>query len=166
MPFLILCQSIGADNWLCRYSFLMSFISRSFVQRQKRIAIYHVKKLVKDSQLWKQTLSILPDFLENWHFISHFVWKSTKTLELLKIFDELFDVINGEPFLMLYKTSAIMLKNSTGLWFYISIKSLVRILSKFFDIIKLRGKELFYQTLSLMDKIFSKRIIVRTRRIR
>ena len=26
-------------------------ISRSFVQRQKRIAIYHVKKFVKDSQL-------------------------------------------------------------------------------------------------------------------
>jgi len=73
---------------------------------KKRIAIYHVKKFVKDSQLWKQTLSILPDFLENWHFISHFVWKSTKTLELLRIFDELFDVINGEPFLTLYKTSA------------------------------------------------------------
>ena len=82
-------------------------ISGSFVQRQKRIAIYHVKKFVKDSQLWKQTLSILPDFLENWHFISHFVWKSTKTLELLRIFDKLFDVINGEPFLTLYKTSAI-----------------------------------------------------------
>ena len=82
------------------------FKSGSFVQRQKRIAIYHVKKFVKDSQLWKQTLSILPDFLENWHFISHFVWKSTKTLELLRIFDELFDVINGEPFLTLYKTSA------------------------------------------------------------
>ena len=86
----------------------MSRISGSFVQRQKRIAIYHVKKFVKDSQLWKQTLSILPDFLENWHFISHFVWKSTKTLELLRIFDELFDVINGEPFLTLYKTSAIV----------------------------------------------------------
>ena len=83
-----------------------SAISGSFVQRQKRIAIYHVKKLVKDSQLWKQTLSILPDSLENWHFISHFVWKSTKTLELLRIFDELFDVINGDPFLTLYKTSA------------------------------------------------------------
>ena len=80
--------------------------SGSFVQRQKRITIYHVKKFVKDSQLWQQTLSILPDFLENWHFISHFVWKSTKTLELLRIFDELFDVINGEPFLTLYKTSA------------------------------------------------------------
>ena len=50
--------------------------------------------------------SILPDFLENWHFISHFVWKSTKTLELLRIFDKLFDVINGEPFLTLCKTSA------------------------------------------------------------
>ena len=84
-------------------------ISRSFVQRQKRIAIDHVKKFVKDSQLWKQTLSILPDFLENWHFISHFVWKSTKTLELLRIFDELFDVINGEPFLTLYKTSAYLI---------------------------------------------------------
>ena len=82
--------------------------SGSFV-RQKRIAIYHVKKFVKDSQLWKQTLSILPDFLENWHFISHFVWKSTKTQELLRIFDELFDVINGEPFLTLYKTSALWL---------------------------------------------------------
>ena len=42
----------------------------------------------------KYTLSILPDFLENWHSISHFVWKSTKTLELLRIFEELFDVIN------------------------------------------------------------------------
>ena len=72
--------------------------SGSFVQRQKWIAIYHVKKFVKESQLWKQTLSILPEFLKNWHFMSHFVWKSTKTLELLRIFDELFDVINGEPF--------------------------------------------------------------------
>ena len=81
-------------------------ISRSFVQRQKRIAIYHVKKFVKESQLWKQTLSILPDFLENWHFLSHFVWKSTKTLKLLRIFDEIFDVINGDPFLTLHKTSA------------------------------------------------------------
>ena len=80
--------------------------SGSFVQRQKRIAIYHVKKFVKESQLWKQTLSILPDFLENWHFLSHFVWKSTKTLKLLRIFDEIFDVINGDPFLTLYKTSA------------------------------------------------------------
>ena len=51
--------------------------------------------------------SILPDFLENWHFLSHFVWKSTKTLKLLRIFDEIFDVINGDPFLTLYKTSAI-----------------------------------------------------------
>ena len=85
---------------------LSETVSGSFVQRQKRIAIYHVKKFVKDSQLWKQTLSILPDFLENWHFISHFVWKSTKTLELLRIFDELFDVRNGKPFLTLYKTSA------------------------------------------------------------
>ena len=86
--------------------FMIHRYSGSFVQRQKWIAIYHVKKFVKDSQLWKQTLSILPDFLENWHFISHFVWKSTKTLELLRIFDKLFDVINGEPFLTLYKTSA------------------------------------------------------------
>ena len=86
----------------------------SFVQRQKRIAIYHVKKFVKDSHLWKQTLSILQDFLDNWHFISHFVWKSTKTLELLRIFDELFDVINGEPFLTLYKTSVIDIY--TDLW--------------------------------------------------
>ena len=81
-------------------------MSGSFVQRQKRIAIYHVKKFVKESQLWKQTLSILPDFLENWHFLSHFVWKSTKTLKLLRIFDKIFDVINGDPFLTLYKTSA------------------------------------------------------------
>ena len=98
-------------------------ISGSFVQRQKRIAIYHVKKFVKESQLWKQTLSILPDFLENWHFLSHFVWKSTKTLKLLRIFDEIFDVINGDPFLKLYKTSAIGLissltcLSSTGGWY-------------------------------------------------
>ena len=86
---------------------IQGYISGSFVQRQKRIAIYHVKKFVKESQLWKQTLSILPDFLENWHFLSHFVWKSTKTLKLLRIFDEIFDVINGDAFLKLYKTSAI-----------------------------------------------------------
>jgi hypothetical protein len=30
---------------------LSRFFSGSFVQRQKRIAIYHVKKFVKDSQL-------------------------------------------------------------------------------------------------------------------
>ena len=51
---------------------------------------------------------MLPYFLGNRHFTSHFVWKSTKTLELLRIFDEFFDVINGEPFLTLYKTSAIV----------------------------------------------------------
>ena len=41
------------------------------------------------------------------HFLSHFVWKSTKTIKLLRIFDEIFDVIIGVPFLTLYKTSAI-----------------------------------------------------------
>ena len=61
----------------------------------------------KDSRI--SLLSILPDFLVNWHFLSHFVWKSTKTLKLLRIFDDIFDVINGEPFLTLYKTSAIEL---------------------------------------------------------
>ena len=33
-----------------------SVYSGSFVQRQKRIANYHVKKFVKESQLCKQTL--------------------------------------------------------------------------------------------------------------
>ena len=55
-----------------------------------------------------KNLSYVNKHSENWHFISHFVWKTTKTLELLRIFDELFDVINSDQFLTLYKTSAIM----------------------------------------------------------
>ena len=51
---------------------------------------------------------------ENWHFRSRFVLKTTKTLELLRIFDELFDVINGDPFLTLYKTSAYGFQTSFG----------------------------------------------------
>ena len=34
--------------------------------------------------------------------------KIRQTLKLLRIFDEIFDVINGDPFLTLYKTSAII----------------------------------------------------------
>ena len=84
---MISCQTQAFNLFF--YIEVKGHYSGSFVQRQKRIAIYHVKKFVKDSQFWKQTLSILPDFLENWHFISHFVWRSTKTLELLRFFDYL-----------------------------------------------------------------------------
>ena len=43
-------------------------------------------------------------FSENWHFNLHFVLKKTKTpaffFSLLRFFDELFDVINDDLFLM------------------------------------------------------------------
>ena len=47
-----------------------------------------------------QKISVIP---ENWHFNSDFVLKTTKTpvFVLLKLFDELFDVINDNPFLTL-----------------------------------------------------------------
>ena len=54
----------------------IKYISRGFLQRQKRIVIYYVKMFVKESQQWKQINSV---FLENWHFISDFVLKTTKT---------------------------------------------------------------------------------------
>ena len=47
-------------------------------------------------------ISVIP---ENWHFNSHFVLKTEKTpvffFSVLRFFDELFDVINDNPFLTL-----------------------------------------------------------------
>ena len=54
-----LCILVEINVHICYFasrksSHILSFISSksgSFVQRQKRIAIYHVKKFVKESQL-------------------------------------------------------------------------------------------------------------------
>ena len=64
---------------------------------------YNVKNGSSFNLPKSQKISVI---VENWHFNSRFVLKTTKTpvqclFSLLRFFDELFDVIIDDPFLML-----------------------------------------------------------------